>query len=96
MYVQPCADFAPDSLGPEPEVCSGCLWYADAHVSPFAFGWVDGYNGAPSYDQSDDAAAYKRGRKQGEVDRRREAAVWRREERRIRDYDDGIIASDDR
>ena len=28
--------------------------------------------------------------------RRREDAIYRREERRIRDYDDGIIAEDDR
>lgn len=77
VNTYPCADFAPDSLGEDPEVCSGCLWYADSHTTPFAYGWSDGFAGLSTgmtfHDDPNGAAsvAYDRGRTQGEIDKAR-------------------------
>lgn len=37
-----CRAFAPDSLGDNPAVCSGCSWHALDHSDRFALGWVQG------------------------------------------------------
>jgi hypothetical protein len=77
LRASACRNFAPDSLGEDPAVCSGCLWHAADHDSPFALGWVDGFegyvNGITLYADPGDprGRAYDRGRTQGEADRAR-------------------------
>jgi hypothetical protein len=69
-----CNDFAPDSLGDSPPVCTGCLWHVAYHNTPFSLGYADGWDGLATGLTFDDdpesprSIAYDNGRTQGEID----------------------------